>query len=127
MSRKEDKDYTFEISFFESVLRREPRYDSVIEILGGIYTKAGRIADGLRMDRKLVRMRPADATAHYNLACSLALTHAFDEALRMLALAIDLGYHDAGWMAKDPDLHCFKDHSAFARLLERARKKQRGA
>ncbi len=125
MSRKEDKDYTFEISFFESVLRREPQYDSVIEILGGMYTKAGRIADGLKMDRKLVRMRPGDATAHYNLACSLALTHTFDDALRMLALAISLGYDDAAWMSQDPDLQCFKNHAAFADLLELARQKHR--
>ena len=43
-------------------------------MLGGLYTKQGRIADGLKMDRKLVRLRPDNATAHYNLACSLALS-----------------------------------------------------
>jgi tetratricopeptide (TPR) repeat protein len=125
MSRKKDEDLAFEISFFESVLRREPHYDSVIEILGGLYTKTGRIADGLKMDRKLVRMRPDDATAHYNLACSLALMHEFDEALKTLALAISLGYGDAAWMARDPDLQCFKNHAAFGELLELVKQKQR--
>ena len=121
MSRQPDeKDLSFEISFFESVLRREPRHDAVIEILGGMYTKTGRIADGLRMDRRLVRLRPGDATAHYNLACSLALTQDYDKALKMLALAIQLGYNDANWMAKDPDLQCLKDHAAFAELLKLA-------
>lgn len=124
MSRKKDEDISFEISFFESVLRREPQYDAVIEILGGMYTKAGRIADGLKMDRKLVCIRPDDATAHYNLACSLALTHAFDEALRTLAHAIRLGYNDADWMAKDPDLQCFKNHAAFEELLAEVRQKR---
>jgi hypothetical protein len=33
----------------------------------------GRIADGLKMDRRLVKLQPANPTAHYNLACSLAL------------------------------------------------------
>ena len=124
MSRKKDEDLSFEISFFESVLRREPRYDSVIEILGNMYTRTGRVADGLKMDRKLVLMRPGDATAHYNLACSLALTRAPDEALQTLSHAIHLGYNDADWMARDPDLQCLKNHAAFETLLAEARRKR---
>ena len=56
----------------------------VIEILGGLYTRQGRIADGLKMDRKLVRLEPDNPTAHYNLACSLALTSDSDGALTAL-------------------------------------------
>ena len=67
-------DPEFEMRFFESVLKRDPAYTEVVEILGGLYTKHGRIADGLRMDRKLVKLLPQNATAHYNLACSLALS-----------------------------------------------------
>ena len=37
MSRKVD--YSFEIGFHESVLRREPEYADVIELLGGLYPK----------------------------------------------------------------------------------------
>ena len=119
-----DDDHAFEIAFFESVLRREPEYDTVIEILGGMYTKVGRIRDGLKMDRKLVRLRPDDATAHYNLACSLALTRKLDDALLTLSVAISLGYNDADWMAKDPDLKCLKNHAAFDALLVMARQKK---
>ena len=72
MSRKDDP--AFEIGFFESILKRDPNYTEVVEILGGLYTKMGRIADGLNMDRKLVRLLPSNATAHYKLACSLALS-----------------------------------------------------
>ena len=53
----------YEIRFFESVLRRDPGYVLVVELLGGLYTRRGRIADGLRMDRRLVRLQPANATA----------------------------------------------------------------
>src|SRR5256885_13445854 len=59
MARKEDP--AFEISFYESILRRDSRYTEVIELLGGLYTKTGRIADGLKMDRKLVRLLPKNA------------------------------------------------------------------
>lgn len=117
MSRKEDPG--FEIGFFESILRRDPSYTEVIEILGGLYTKTGRIADGLRMDRKLVRLLPDNATAHYNLACSLALSKRPGDALRSLRKAIDLGYTDIDWMVQDPDLEALKDRPDFQKLVAR--------
>ena len=115
MARKEDP--AFEITFYESVLKRDPRYAEVIEILGGLYTKTGRIADGLKMDRRLVKLEPANATAHYNLACSLALCHRKTDALRTLERAIALGYTDYDWMAKDPDLETLKKNQAFQALI----------
>lgn len=110
-------DHEFEISFYESVLRRNPRYTEVVELLGGLYTKHGRVADGLKMDRKLVRLMPDNATAHYNLACSLALVKRKADALRALQKAIELGYHDYDWMQQDPDLDGLKKHPAFKALL----------
>jgi hypothetical protein len=118
MSSQRKSDPEFEIGFFESVHRRDPRYTDVVEILGGLYTKTGRIADGLRMDRKLVRLEPANATAHYNLACSLALTKRKAAALRELEHAISLGYNDADWMQQDPDLEELKKSPAFQKLLK---------
>jgi tetratricopeptide (TPR) repeat protein len=115
MSRKED--HAFDISFYESVLRRDPRYADVVELLGGLYTKAGRIADGLKMDRKLVRLRPDNATAHYNLACSLAIVRRKADALRALRRAIELGYDDHQWMADDADLDGLKASPEFQALL----------
>jgi tetratricopeptide (TPR) repeat protein len=115
MSRKDD--HAFEISFYESVLRHEPDYTDVMELLGGLYTKVGRIADGLEMDRRLVQLLPDNATAHYNLACSLALSARKPDALRALARAIELGYDDRRWMRKDPDLAEFRGDPEFERLL----------
>lgn len=112
-----DFDPAFEMAFFESVLHRSPDYSEVIELLGGLYTKHGRIADGLRMDRKLVKLLPANATAHYNLACSLALSQRKADALRSLHRAIELGYADFDWMSQDPDLDGLKQHPNFLVLL----------
>jgi tetratricopeptide (TPR) repeat protein len=111
-------DPEFEIRFFESVLRREPSYANVVEILGGLYTRHGRIADGLKMDRKLVKLQPRNATAHYNLACSLALAKRKSDALRELRQAVELGYRDFDWMQQDPDLDALKHHPDFHALLE---------
>jgi len=116
MSRKED--HLFNIAFYESVLRHDPRYADVVELLGNLYTKTGRIADGLRMDRRLVRLQPDNATAHYNLACSLALVRRKADALRALHRAVELGYDDHRWMADDSDLDCLKDSPGFQALLE---------
>ncbi|MSU48882.1 MAG: hypothetical protein EXS37_07315 [Opitutus sp.] len=118
MSKKPDRDPEFEIRFFESVLRREAGYAEVIEILGGLYTRQGRVADGLRMDRKLVRLKPDNAIAHYNLACSLALSQRKTDALRALHDAVKLGYRDFDWIQQDPDLDVLKKQPEFQSLLQ---------
>ena len=117
MSRAPKSDPQFEIAFYESILSRDPNYSDVIELLGGLYTKQGRIGDGLRMDRKLVKLQPANATAHYNLACSLALSRRKRDALRSLRVAIELGYRDFDWMQQDPDLEELKAHPEFSVLV----------
>lgn len=110
-------DPEFETRFFESVLRRDPHYATVVELLGGLYTRQGRVADGLKMDRKLVKLQPDNATAHYNLACSLALSKRKSDALRELRRAVKLGYTDFDWMQQDPDLEALKHHPEFQSLL----------
>jgi tetratricopeptide (TPR) repeat protein len=118
MPKKDAYDPEFEIGFFEAVLRRDPSYANVVEILGGLYTRQGRIADGLKMDRKLVKLQPDNATAHYNLACSLALSKRNTDALRELRQAVQLGYRDFDWMQQDPDLEALKNHPEFQTLLK---------
>ena len=117
MTPEKSQDCTFEIGFYESVLRRDPRFTDVIKLLGGLYTKTGRISDGLRMDRRLVRLEPENATARYNLACSLALSKRNSDALRSLRHAIGLGYRDFEWMSHDPDLQGLKRNPEFAAMV----------
>jgi Flp pilus assembly protein TadD len=117
MPKKIEADATFETGFFESILRNNPSDITVLELLGGLYTRQGRIMDGLRVDRRLVRLQPDNATAHYNLACSLALTKRTADALRTLRRAVSLGYHDFEFMAEDPDLVSLRKHPEFRRLL----------
>jgi len=111
------RDTAFEMSFFESVLRHDPQCVEVIEILGGLYTTLGRVADGLKMYRKLVRLQPSNPTAHYNLACSLALSKRNSDALRSLRNAIGIGYRDFEWMSDDPDLQGLKRNPEFAAMV----------
>lgn len=116
------RDLSFETRFFESVLKRSKDYADVIELLGGLYTQQGRIEDGLKMDRRLVKLRPDNATAHYNLACSLALMSKNNQALDTLEQAIGLGYSDHAWMAKDADLKGLRGDPRFEQLLAKLRR-----
>lgn len=126
MSRPPKHDPAFEINFYEAVHRRLPRYTDVIELLGGLYTKTGRIADGLKMDRKLVRLQPDNATARYNLACSLALSERPLDALDALRQAVALGYTDYEWMRQDPDLKPIAHDPAFAVILREVKQAAQG-
>jgi tetratricopeptide (TPR) repeat protein len=117
MSKPPKHDTQFEIEFFEAVHRRCPAYVDVVGLLGGLYTNAGRITDGLKMDRKLVRLEPDNATAHYNLACSFALCKKRPDALRSLRKALALGYDDRDWMEQDPDLESLKGSPEFRQML----------
>jgi hypothetical protein len=117
MAKDRAHDPEFEIRFFESVLRRNRDDASVVELLGGLYTRQGRVADGLKMDRKLVKLQPENATAHYNLACSLALSRRKIAALEELRRAVALGYRDFDWMQQDPDLDGLKKLPQFQALL----------
>ena len=110
--------HNFEISFYESILKKDPKFVEVIELLGGLYTRAGRIDDGLKMDRKLVRLRPGNPVVHYNLACSLALKRRLKDAFTVLTKAVELGYRDIKWVQEDPDLENLRNHPSYQRLLD---------
>ena len=110
-------DLDFELSFFESLHKRMPKDLRVASALAHIYTKAGRIDAGLKMDRKLVRLDPEDPTAHYNLACSLSLKGRKADAVKALRSAISLGYKDFHWMQHAPDLNGLNEYSGFQDLL----------
>ncbi len=75
------------------------------------------------MDRRLVKLQPDNATAHYNLACSLALSKRRSDALRSLRRAIDLGYKDYDWMSQDPDLEGLQKLKEFQLLLKKLQPK----
>jgi tetratricopeptide (TPR) repeat protein len=117
MAKTTKPDPQFEIEFYEAILRRSPDYTEVVGLLGALYTRVGRIADGLKMDRRLVRLEPDNPTAHYNLACSLALCKRRPAALQSLRKAVSLGYDDVDWMLQDPDLEILKPDPEFQQLL----------
>ena len=109
--------YAFELSFFADLHKRMPRDVKVATILAQLYTEAGQVDEGLKIDRKLVRLVPNDATDHYNLGCSLALKGRKSEATRAIRNAVSLGFKDYHWMRNDPDLQQLQDYKPFGELI----------
>jgi predicted Zn-dependent protease len=115
-----NREARIELAFLERVRARCPGWFPVLDALGSLYTRHGRVEEGLAIDRALVAMRPADATVRYNLACSLALSADPDGALAALEEAVRLGYRDFEWMARDGDLRSLHGDPRFRRLLDSA-------
>ena len=107
----------FELEFYRAVLTRMPDFADVLRAQASNLTAKGLLAEGLRIDQQLVRTRPADPTAHYNLACRYALLRQPDLALRTLRKAVELGYRDFLYMIRDRDLDSIRRDPRFRDLL----------
>jgi|SRR6266436_3655515 len=112
----------FELEFFAGILERNPGYIDVLRVMGNNFTLKGRYGQGLQIDKRLVQLRPNDALAHYNLACSLALLKRPDQALRALRRSIELGYRDFRYMLEDRDLDSIRRDPRFRQLMREFKK-----
>ncbi len=107
----------FEIDFFERVLSRNPGFVNVLRALGEQLARKGHWGRSLEVEQRLLDLRPGDGIAYYNVACSLAMQGAANQAIEALALAIHNGYHDFGHLEVDPDLESLRHLPAYRALL----------
>jgi len=107
-------------------LERHPENMEALAELGHVYTRRGETQKGLEVDRTLVRLAPHNPSAHYNLACSLALTGQSDLALDSLERAIERGYDDPEFMSGDDDLASLRHDARFQALVQRLRERALG-
>jgi hypothetical protein len=80
----------------------------------------------LHIDQRLAKLCPENPLAFYNLACSYSLMNRLDEAFAALQTALRLGYDDARWLSRDPDLKNLRSDSRFQRIREDVSKKSPG-
>lgn len=121
-SRANQRDLDTKIEFLEGLLRRDPTYVDALQLLGDHYTQRGRYFDGLKVDERLARLEPRNALVFYNLACSYTLTNQFDRAAFALEKALNLGYHDFNWLAKDPDLRKLRQQPVYRDIQAKIRR-----
>lgn len=119
LTGRERRDLDIEIGFMERLVQRDPAYIEALQILGADYTRSGNIQAGLKIDRKLARLLPADPTVLYNLACSYSLAHKVKQAATTLRKALDLGFSDYKVLLRDPDLENLRQDPVFERIKHR--------
>ena len=122
LSHTEQRELDTKIQFIEGIVRRDPDYVDALQLLGDHYTQRGRFTEGLNVDERLARLQPRNPLVFYNLACSYSLTDEFERAFLALNQAIELGYRDFKWLAKDPDLKKLRAHPTFGELKEKIRR-----
>lgn len=111
----------FEIDFYERILNRDPYYVEVLMRLGELFAEKCWHRRTLQIDQRLVGIRPHDPCAIYNLACSYALLHQDEDAMRELRRAVELGFEDYHQLVIDPDLASLRltqDFVQFMRQLQ---------
>ena len=121
ISRVDQRDLDTKIGFIEGLVRRDPNYVEALQILGDHYTQRGRISEGLKVDERLARLEPSNPMVFYNLACSYSLSGEMDHAVDALEKALQLGFRDFDWLARDPDLKKLRSHVAFDDLKNKIR------
>jgi tetratricopeptide (TPR) repeat protein len=107
----------FDLEFFDRILDREPEYIDVLRCQGELLSRKGLHDAALAADRRLVALLPADATARYNLACSLAVVGKTRAAITELRHALEAGYTDFELLSFDTDLDSLRDDPRFRSLL----------
>lgn len=120
---EEQSQLDFELGFFGRVLETFPDYVDVLRVMGNNLTLKGRLRDGLEIDQRLVRLRPVDPLAHYNLACSYALMKRTDSAIRALRKAVELGYRDFRYLREDHDLDSIRHDPRYRQILREFEKR----
>jgi len=122
LNRKEQQSLDVKIDFMQGLVRRDPNYVEALQLLGDHYTQRGNFEDGLKVDEHLSELEPRDPLVFYNLACSYSLTDQFDRAVSALEQALNLGYRDFTWLAKDPDLHQLRQHPLYRTIESKIQK-----
>lgn len=121
----DERDYSlFCLEFCSRILDRRPDQREALEAAANHFTLLGYYADGLALDERLVRLRPADPGVLYNAACSLALVGRAAEAVAALNSAVEHGYYNHRHMAKDEDLAALRGDAGFLALLRRMREEE---
>jgi tetratricopeptide (TPR) repeat protein len=121
-NRASRRDLGIKIQFLEGLVRRDPDYVDALQLLGDHYTQHGRYDDGLKVDEHLARLEPRSPLVFYNLACSCSLTGQFDRAASALETALQLGYRDFHWLARDPDLHPLRQQPIYRDIEAKIRR-----
>ncbi|MBI2683474.1 MAG: protein kinase [Acidobacteriales bacterium] len=87
-------------------------------LLASQYGRINRKDDAIRQLEMAVALRPGDSSVLYNASCTYGVLDMKAEALAMLKKAIENGYGNLAWVARDPDLSCLKGDPEFDAICQ---------
>lgn len=108
----------FEVALTRAILKTGDVDLQAMQVLGSALTRLGRHHEALEMDRRITELAPDDDVAFYNLGCSLSNLGRVDDALAALRRSVELGYANAEYMNRDPDLENARRDPRFQEILD---------
>ncbi len=109
----------FDLEFYGKILARNPDNVDALRQQVELLAVRGDHQGALKLDERLVELRPFDKIARYNQACSLAMLGRLHPAVEALEMAIQLGYSDIAHLEADADLDPLRCIAEFWVMLER--------
>lgn len=89
--------------------------------------RLGQPDEGLEWARRALEIDREDAGIRYNVACLYALEGRREQAIECLEACVRLGFGNADWIGKDPDLASIRDDARYRALLARMAASPTGA
>ena len=86
-------------------------------LLSSNLAASGEIEEGIRHLQTAVALRPNDGNTLYNAACTYGVLGRKVEALETLKKALNAGYGNLNWAARDSDFECLHDNPEFRKLV----------
>ncbi len=81
------------------------------------YGALNRVKEAVAELEKTVALRPKDPNTLYNAACTYGIVNMKEEALLMFRRAVESGFSNPDWAARDSDLACIHDDPEFQRII----------
>jgi non-specific serine/threonine protein kinase len=111
------------IAVLERQLEIVPEDTRARVLLANTYARANKISGAIAETEKAVATRPKDSLTLYNAACTYGVLNMKPEALATFKRAIEAGYRNPEWAARDNDLACLHNNPEFQRLIKEHKRK----
>ena len=111
------------IAVLEHQLETVPEDTRARVLLAGTYARAGKIREAVAETEKAVATRPKDSLTLYNAACAYGILNMKQETLATFKRAIEAGYRNPEWAARDNDLACLHNAPEFQRFIKEHQRK----
>ncbi|MBI2900871.1 MAG: tetratricopeptide repeat protein [Planctomycetes bacterium] len=111
--------HDFEIGLATALLAAKGDRLDALRMLADALARAGRHAEALDADRRILKIDPKNPTAHYNLACSYSNLDQLDKAFQSLEKAFECGYRDYKHLLRDRDLEKVRKDPRFRTFLDK--------